>query len=181
MKYNIHLGGRGCDSRIFKITDEQYSYLKESGVEEENLSFEEIEEYFQKELLFDDADDYVVGPYLDEVWITVEDESGSQVFDGDSFGDETTDNSVWESIDSEGENYFVLEDYSKGTFFSFELETETFDINKLSFIIKEVAECRDIIVGLKYDGEDISDTKEYGDYWSKGFYYLLSEKWNRSE
>lgn len=178
MKYNINLGGRGCDSRIFKITDEQYTYLKESGVEDENLSYEEIGEYLGKELLFDDADDYVVGPYLDEVWITVEDESGNQIFDGDSFGDEIFDNNTWESLDVERDNYFVLEDYSKGNFFSFEVEDETFDINKLSFVLKEVAECRDIIVGIKYSGQDVSDTKEYGDYWSKGFYYLLSEKWN---
>lgn len=181
MKYNISLGGRGCDSRIFKITDEQYSYLKESGVEDENLSFEEIEEYFQKELLFDESDDYVSGPYLDEAWITVEDESGTQIYDGES-SEETIDGSEWISIDFEGkENYFVLEDYSKGTFFSFEVEAESFDINKLTFIIKEVAECRDIIVGAKYDGIDVTETKEWGDYWSKGFYYLLSEKWNVTE
>ena len=179
MKYNVSLGGRGSDCRVFRITDEQFSYLKESGVEEENLEFEEICEYLEKELLFDDADDYVIGPYLDEVWLVVEDENKNVIFESDNFPDDVLDNSEWIGCDLDGENYFVLEDYSKGEFFSIELETENFEINKLSFIVKEIAESRDFIVGLKYDGVDLTDTKEYGDYWSKGLYYLLSQKWNR--
>lgn len=180
MRYNINLGGRGSDCIIYKISDEQFEYLKENGVEEEKLEYEEICEYLQKELLFDDADDYVIGPYLDGLWLSVEDENKNIIFESDSLPDDVVDNSVWKSCQVEGENYFVLEDYSKGNFFSFEIEDDNFDINKLSFIIKDIAECRDLIVGIKYNQVDLSDTKEFGDYWSKGFYYLLSEKWNEN-
>jgi hypothetical protein len=179
MKYNISLGGRGSDCRIFRVSDEEFQYLKENGVEEENLEYEEICDYLQKELLFDEADEYVVGPYLDELYLVVQDEDKNVIFESESMPDDVIDNSVWESCQLEGENYFVIEDYSKGNFFSFEVENENFDINKLSFIVKEIAESRDFIVGLKYDGVDLTDTKEYGDYWSKGLYYLLSQKWNR--
>jgi hypothetical protein len=179
MKYNISLSGRGCDCRIFKIKDEEYLYLKENDVENEKLHFEEICEYLKKDLLFEDFDDCVTGAYLDESWITVEDEIGNQVFDGEPI-DSHLDNSEWISIDFEGkENYLALEDYSKGKFFTFNLESEIFEINKLSFIVKEVCEVRDIIIGVKYDGEDITDTMEFGDFWSKGFYYILSEKFKK--
>lgn len=182
MKYNISLSGRGSDSRIFKLKDTEYFYLKESGVEEDKLEFDDIEKYLKKELLFDDADEYVVGPYFDDVWVTVEDELGELIFEGDSFPDNVIDSSEWGSIEFEGsENYFVLEDYSKGNFLNFQVEDDVFDINKLSFIIKDIAEIRDIIIGVKYNGEDVTETIEYGDYWSKGFYYLLSEKFNKIE
>lgn len=176
MKFNISLGGRGCDSKVFKITDEQHSYLKESGVEEETLSTEEIEDYLQKDLIFGDFDDSVTGPYLDEAWITVTNETGNEVYNGEPLHENSSEGE-WVSVDFEGkENYLVVEEYSKGTFFSFEVESETFDINKLSFIVKELADSREIIIGAKYDGVDVTETKEYGDYWSKGSYYLLSER-----
>lgn len=181
MKWTINLGGRGADCKISKISDEQFIYLKESGVEEEALSYEEISEYLNKDLLFEDCDDYAIGPYLDEVWINVEDEDGNQVWEGDSLPEETFNNSKWISVPFENENYFVVEDYSKGVFFSVEIEDESFDINKLGFIVKEVAKSRDIIVGCVYGDIDLRDTKFYGDYWSKGFYYLLSEKFINHE
>jgi hypothetical protein len=176
MRWTINLGGKGSDCKIYKISDDQFVYLKESGVEEEALSYEEISEYLNKDLLFEDCDDYVIGPYLDKVWITIKDEDGNQVWEGDSLPDETLDNSTWVSVPFEGENYLVVEDYSKGVFFSVDVQDESFDISKLSFVIKEIAETREIIIGCKYDNIDLTDTKFYGDYQSKGFYYLVSEK-----
>jgi hypothetical protein len=42
-------------------------------------------------------------------------------------------------------------------------------------VIREVAEVRDIISGMIYNDEDISDTMEFSNYWSKGFYYIVYE------
>jgi hypothetical protein len=181
MKYKITLTGFGCDSRVFKITDEQYTYLKESGVEDDELSLGEIEDYLQKELFLDDFDDSIVGPYLDETFITVEDESGNEVYDGRPSTEKDDDNE-WVYIDFEGkENYFVLEDYSKGTFFVFEVESETFDVDKLSFLVKDIADSREIIIDAKYNGINVTKSDEYIDYWSKGIYYLLSKKQDDNE
>ena len=70
----------------------------------------------------------------------------------------------------------IIKNYSKGEFFTFRLETEEeFDPQKLKPVIYEVAEVRDIISGMIYGDDDISDSKEFCDYWSKGFYYIVYE------
>ena len=75
-------------------------------------------------------------------------------------------------------NNLTQQDDQKGNFFNYTLETEEeFDPKKLKPVIKEVAEVRDIISGMIYDDNDISDSMEFSNYWSKGFYYIVYENW----
>ena len=97
------------------------------------------------------------------------------------------ENTVWESEnDHEFDDYqleykfeddqvLVVEDYSKGIFYEYELELEQdFDSKLLVPIATEIAEKIEIITGLLYDESDLSYYKEYGDYWSKGLTFHLN-------
>ena len=173
MKYTISLSGRGGDIAIFPITEEQFNYLQENDVESDNMSYDEICEYLEFEDLFSSSEHMVTGAYLSECFISVmSEETGEEVWNSENDGGFT--DTEWKDGGIEGSDYLAVEDYVKGEFFTFYLETEEeFNPDKLIPIITEVAEVRDIITSFIYDGNDLSDTKEYSDYWSKGFNYIL--------
>ena len=69
--------------------------------------------------------------------------------------------------------YLLIEDYIKGNFFNYILETdEDFNPELLSSKLIELLDGRsELITDIKYDGQEME--KEYGDTSSKGFTYML--------
>ena len=172
--YKISLGGRGSECFIFPIDETQYQKLLNGDVESDKMELDDILETIEVEDIFD-SEISVLGAYDTEYYITVSDENGDEIWNSETESIDH-DNTQWVDVDIEGD-YLVIEDYSKGNFFNFYVETEDdFNPNKIGFIITEVADSRDIITSIKYDNEDLSDTKEYDDYWSKGFYYILKKR-----
>jgi len=176
MNYTISVSGRGADASLYPLTLEQAQELLEMGIQEDLMSMDEISDYLGVDEIYSSADHCVVGAYWGEHYITVtNDETGEEVWNSE--GDDDTDDTEWKDGGIEDSSYLVVEDYSKGEFFTFRLETEgEFDPIKLRPVISEVAEVRDLITGMIYDEVDISDSKEFGNYWSKGFYYIVYEK-----
>lgn len=174
MKYTISVSGRGADASLYPLTQEQAQELKEMGIEEDVMSMDEIADYLGVDEIFSSSEHCVVGAYYGEHYITVtNDETGEEIWNSEDFDFEDTG---WKDGGIEDSSYLVVEDYSKGEFFTFRLETEEeFDPQKLKPVIYEVAEVREIISGMIYGDEDISDSKEFCDYWSKGFYYIVYE------
>jgi len=97
------------------------------------------------------------------------------------------DDLIWESKnDHEFEDYIfefvfeedkslIIEDYTKGQFFQYDIELdEEFDPKKLKPIVTEIGERVEIITNFTYNETDLSLFKEYGDYWSKGLTYYLN-------
>lgn len=170
--YKISLGGRGSECFIFPLSEEQYKILLDGDVESEKMQHEDVLEILNVEDVFD-ADESVLGVYLDEYYVSVYDED-VEIWNSES--NEVDIDSKW--IEDEFNNtHLVIEDYSKGNFFNFFIETEEeFNPSKLSFLVTEVGQCRDLITSIKYDDIDLSDTKEFDDYWSKGLYYILIKR-----
>ena len=95
------------------------------------------------------------------------------------------DNVVWESsIEHEFEDcdfncvfdndkVLLVEDYIKGQFFSYVLDVEEFEAQKLLPVITEIGERIEIITDLTYDGASLIETKDWLDFWSKGVNYYL--------
>ena len=178
MKYKIQLGGRGCDIWIHEITEEQKQILKEGNVEVDQMDYDEIAEVLNRDSV-DDIDISYTGVYnrLDSIVIEVKDENDNLVFDSTKTEGWYFDNDTlmeYEDFDSvhQEENKLLVESYSKGNFFNFELETEEFDPKKLSPKVVEVGEAIEIITGLYYEGVELE--YEYDDYWGKGYYYHLT-------
>lgn len=174
MKYIISVSGRGADASLYPLTSDQAAELKSMGVEEDAMSMEEIADYLEVDEIYSSSEHVVTGAYWGEHYITVtNDETGEEVWNSE--GGEI-DDTEWKDGGIEDSSYLVVEDYCKGEFFTFYLETEEeFDPQKLKPVVYEVAEVRDIISGMIYGDEDISDTKEFCNYWSKGFYYIVYE------
>jgi hypothetical protein len=69
----------------------------------------------------------------------------------------------------------IVEDYTKGQFYIYEVELEKdFNPSLLVPIITEIGERVEIITDLMYNEVELSSYKEFGDYWSKGITYYLN-------
>lgn len=173
MKYRIVVSGRGGECYIHTLEEEQKIKLHESDVENDGCEPEVISEVLNKYDVFD-TDNIYLGPYNDPENFII------QVYN-------ENDDLIWESKnDHEFEDYdyqylfeteksLIVEDYSKGQFYEYELELdEEFDPKSLKPIVSEIGERVEIITDFTYNGTDLSFFKEYGDYWSKGITYYLN-------
>jgi hypothetical protein len=174
-KYKIKVGGRGAECYVFPLTDEQLTKLKAGKIVEEKMNMEDICDVLGVESVFDSELVYF-GPYDDSDLcdIKVLDENDELVVDlTDNWDYEITNNEDYIDVHCEEKN-LIVEDTCKGQFFEYEIETkEDFDVSKLSPIITEVGEYVNIITGLRYD-DKVLEVTDYGDYWSKGFYFYLT-------
>lgn len=175
-KYKINISGKGSETFVFPINEEQKQKLKEFDVEKSDIDFDEIGPILNVEYL-SDTDISYIGAYSDpELYhIEVENENGAIIWESDTkFYPE---DNVEEYLHND-EDVLLVEDYQKGTFFKYELELEEeFNPDSIKLVLKEIGERIEIITGLTYNGKDIEDYKDFGDTWSKGISYYLCEKY----
>jgi hypothetical protein len=177
MKYKIKLGGRGADIWVHDINEEQKKLLKEGNVTADKMEMDDIAKILNVNMV-DESDNVYTGVYdeQDAIVIEVRDESGNVIFDSTEEDEWYFDYETLMDYDNsefvhEGDNKFIVESYSKGNFFEFELECEEFDPIKLSPQLVEINERFQLITGLFYEGKELE--KEFDDYWGKGYYYHL--------
>lgn len=173
--YTIELTGRGAECYVFPLTDEQIVKLKIGGVVDEQMDIEDVCQVLGVESI-QDSDSIYTGLYDDSDLYSL------RILNEDNeLVEDLTDNWNYEMLDGEDyiENHYdeknlIVEDTCKGHFFNFALDIEEdFDSSKLSPIITEIGECVTLITGLRY-GDQVLSVNEYGDYWSKGFYFYLT-------
>jgi hypothetical protein len=171
MKYTIEVNGRGGENFIHKLTEEQYETLQDGGVEDNDMSQDQISEVLGTHFL--EAEEMITGIYTgsDNISITVKDESDEVVWESeDDFDFEEYEN-YYQFNDT---HYLSVEDYQKGNFFNYTLETdEEFNPEMLVAVLVELLDgCSELITDIKYKDHEM--IKDYGDTSSKGFTYMLN-------
>ncbi len=173
MKYTIDVGGQGSESFIFKLTEEQFEKL--SDLDLLNVELEQIIQILEVEDLFSSQETFI-GLYDgfnagEHCWITVKDESGELVWESD---EEFNFSEIEDLYLYNDEHYLLVDDYQKGTFFTYDLELdEEFNPEKISAQTVELLDgCLQLITDIRYGGEKI-DEKDWGDTRSKGLNYYL--------
>ena len=185
MKYTIEVNGKGAEAFIHKLTgyytqtnfyqiqstEEQYENLLEGGVEDDAMDVDEINEVLGMDFL--DSEDIITGIYTggENIQIIVKDEEGEVVWESDEDFEFEEYQDEYKFNDT---TYFSAEDYQKGNFFNYVLETdEDFNPELLSAVLVEILDGRsELITDIKYNGQEME--KEYGDTISKGFTYMLN-------
>lgn len=171
MKYTIEVHGKGAEAFIHKLTEDQYEQLQDGGVEDDAMDTDEISEVLGCDFL--ETEEIVTGIYLgsDNIQIIVKDESGEVVWESD---EEFEFEEYVDDYKFNDSNYFSAEDYQKGNFFNYVLETEEeFDPTLLIAETVELLDGRsDLIIDIKYRDHEME--KDYGDTTSKGFTYMLN-------
>lgn len=172
-KYKIIVGGRGGECYIHHIDTTKKVSLLSEDVEENQMETEDIAKILGVDFVTD-SDEIYLGPYYDpEVYlITVLDENENVVWESDNEHQFPDEGWNYEYTDSD---VLIVEDYVKGQFFTYDIELEQdFDPSKLAVMVTELAERIEVITDIIYNGVDLRDYKECGDYWSKGISYYLS-------
>ena len=171
MKYTIEVNAKGAEAFIHKITQEQYDAFQESGLEDDAMDTDEINEVLEVDFL--DTEEIITGIYpgSENIWITVTNEAGEVVWESDEDFDFAEYKNEYKFND---DLYFSAEDYQKGNFFNYQLETdEEFNPELLSAVLVEILDGRsDLIVDILYDDKEMK--KDYGDTTSKGFTWMLN-------
>jgi hypothetical protein len=172
MKYTIEVNGKGAEAFIHKLTEEQYETLQDGGVEEDQMDHDQISEILGVEFL--DTEDIITGIYPgggDNIQITVKDESGEVVWESE---DDFEFEEYVDEYQFNDTHYLSVEDYQKGNFFNYTLETdEDFNPEMLVAVSVELLDgCSELITDIKYKDHEM--VKDYGDTRSKGFNYMLN-------
>lgn len=174
-KYKIYLTGRGCDLYLYPLDEEKKNKIKEFELTSPDFDFEQVAPILGSEWPSDTEISYM-GTYNDpdNYLIIVEDENGKVIWESPQ--ELSITDGHFQSVHS-NEDIFVIEDYAKGSFFTFNVELEEdFNHEKLNTKVLEVADIFEIVVGLIYDDLDLEDFKDFDDTWSKGFSYYLCTK-----
>jgi len=172
MKYKISIFGKGSETYVFPISEEQKQKFVDMNIENSSLSLDDVLPVLSIEYLSDGEISFL-GTYADpELYqIQVEDENGEVVWESSEsfYPDDNDFQCVYDD-----DNFLLVEDYSKGTFFTYELELdEDFNPELINLIVKEIGERVELLTGITYNGNDIEENKDFGDTWSKGIYYHL--------
>ena len=173
-KFTISLGGRGSEVSVHNITEEQKEKLEHLNLDE--CAMEDVSHIlnFDDELSLIESDEIYIGAYPEHSQITVFDDNNEIIFNEDieklifeeMISDYTQGKEIYQPLK------LYVNDYIKGTFFTLDIDgTELFDIKKLELTYTDI-EGMDIITSFKYNGIE----SEFGDYWSKGLTYFLSNE-----
>jgi hypothetical protein len=172
-KYRIIVGGKGAECYVHRVNTDKRARLIEGKVEEDKMESEQIAEILGVDFVTD-SDDIFLGPYNDPelYYITVYDENENMVW-------ESSDKDLFDDVQMEfkfdSDEVLIVEDYTKGQFYIYEIELEKdFDPSLLVPVVTEIGERVEIITDLVYNEVELSYYKEFGDYWSKGITYYLN-------
>ena len=170
--FTIVLQGRGSEINCHSINTEQKEKLEHLDLD--NCILDDVGYIMGMDDTFEliESDDIYIGAYRENSQIIVFDESNDEVFS------ESCDKLFLSEIISENTKYkevynnlkLYVNDYIKGSLFTLDVEDENFDISLLEFHLTEI-EGLELITGISYKGIE----SDFGDYWSKGITFFLSE------
>jgi len=173
MKYKIEITGRGVDCYVHKITEFQKNDLIDNEIEMNVDSIDDVANILSIDDVFD-TDLVHTGFYNDSenynITIRyVDDNKTLELIE--YYFDDYEYTSIYRD-----DNYLIISDQVKGNILNYEIDIEDeLDIGKLKPVVLDLCENLEIITDFTYDGKDLTDNKEYGDYDSKGFSYYLNE------
>lgn len=175
MKYRIEISGRGGEIVVGTVSQDTYDYFDSHGViiEEYASDLENEQEVPEKFQPFEpgewhDCDDiaHEFGTDTDNTFITVTDEDNKVLLDNVDYSNllrlganSECDNIFPEDILEAGATFFVGQSYEKGLFYSFEVETDVFDVSRLTICTTDV-DGWELVTSIQYNGEDLEDLDE---------------------
>jgi hypothetical protein len=170
--YKIILGGKGAEVYPFQLNTEQYETLRDGGVEQDEMDYDQISEVLGVDTFFDCPDETIMGPYPNSFFVRVEDEEGNVVYQSEELN---SDNCDYEEKYCGDVAYLLIEDYCKGEHLVYDIPLEEdFEIEKLRFKVDDIG-CRvELVSGILYDEKEYNIYKSFGDTSSKGYYYHLA-------
>lgn len=174
-KFFLEVSGRSYEFFLEELSSEQYAYWSEHDEElgDALMGFasDEVPEDAILPNYYSDLD-REGGPVVEDCIVTVSDKEGNEVFCSPLSNLPcyvATNSGETKSLEERLNKGFYLriESGDKGSFFTAEFETETFDPKKLSFDSSDV-EGVEIVTAINYDEQELDDT---GSWSNTGKYF----------
>jgi hypothetical protein len=173
-KFTIDIHGRGSEINAHNISSEQKEKLNHLNLDE--CILEDVADILEFDDTFSliESDEIYIGAHPENSRLTVtqqdnetevfSDEINSLIF-SETISNKTSTTEIYQK------NKLYVNDNIKGTFFTLEFEGEKFEPEFLEIHFTEV-EGVELVSSFKYKGEECT----FGDYWSKGIVYFLSNE-----
>lgn len=180
MKYRIELSGRGGEVVLGNVKKEFYDFVEENNIDFEEYAsdwgfFDEYDIDIPEDIRpFEPGDWYEgddiahgCGPAIDDCYVSVLDGNDNIIYDALTFGafadlgaecDSGTEIYPTETLD-DGDVYYIGQSFEKGLFLVYEIEADSFDPAKLTFITTDY-DGWEIVTGAQYDSVDLDDLGE---------------------
>ena len=173
-KFTIAIHGRGSEINVHDVSTQQYEKLKHLNLDE--CILEDVADILELDDSFGliESEEIYIGAHPENSRLSVTQENeNSEVFSED-LSSLVFSEKIYEkasTIEVYQKNKLYVNDNIKGTFFTLDFEGEKFEPEKLELHFTEV-EGIELVSSFKYDGEEC----DFGDYWSKGITYFLSDE-----
>ena len=176
MKFRIEVSGRGGEIVIGRVSQDAYAYFEEHEIDVDEYATSWDNDYEVPEELqpfvpgeWHDCDDiaHEFGSDVDDTFITVTDADDNVLLDNVDYSNlikigvnvECEDDIDPDDILEAGAVCFIGQSHDKGLFYSFEVETDAFDVSRLTLYTVEV-DGWGLVTNIQYNGEDLEDLGE---------------------
>lgn len=172
MKFRIEVSGYGGEVVIGRVSQDAYAYLEEHEIDLDEYASDwdnecavpvESQPFPPGE--WHDCDDvaHEYGPDTENTFVTVTDSDNNVLLDNVDYPNLIRmgakidcDNVDTKDILESDEIYFMGQSHEKGLFYSFEVETDVFDVSKLTVSTTDV-DGWELVTNISYNGEDLED------------------------
>ena len=175
MKYRIEVSGYGGEIVIGRVSQNVYDYFDENNIDLEEYASEwdndfgvPVESQPFPPGQWHSCDDvaHEFGPDPENTFVTVTDSDNNVLLDnidypvliklGAKIDCDTVDTKDILEADAA---YFMGQSYERGLFYSLELETDVFDVSKLT-ISTTTVDGWELVTNISYNGEDLEDLED---------------------
>lgn len=173
-KFTIDIHGRGSEINAHNISSEQKEKLNRLNLDE--CILEDVADILEFDDTFSliESDEIYIGAHPENSRLTVtQQDNETEVFSDEinSLIFSETISNLTSTTEIYQKNKLYVNDNIKGNFFTLEFEGEKFEPQFLEIHFTEI-EGIELVSSFKYKEEECT----FGDYWSKGIVYFLSNE-----
>jgi hypothetical protein len=178
MTYTITISGQGRECRLHLLTDNQWQFLDERGIDYQSMTFTELTNYL--DVVYDEGEKDITGTYANAPHsnVIVRDSDGEVVYDSSQIEAEAFEKFIfnsphWIGTDIDDKKWVCIGLNIRGEFMEFTVENEVFDLTKFNLEVTNIGDRIELITGAYYDGSKLSPNW-VDNYKEQGFQFFLN-------
>jgi hypothetical protein len=178
MTYTISISGQGRECRLHLLTDKQWQFLDERGIDYQSMTLTELTDYL--DVVYDEGEKDITGTYANapQSNVFVRDSDGQVVYDSSQIEADAFDKFIfnsphWIGTGIDEKKWVCIGLNIRGEFMELTFEADAFDLTKLNLEVTNIGDRIELITGAYYDGSKLAP-KWVDDYKEQGFQFFLN-------
>ena len=178
MIYTVSISGYGRECRLHLLTDKQWAFLDERGIDYQSMTLTELTDYLG--VAYDEGEKDITGTYANapQSNVMVRDADGKVVYDSSeieagTFEKFIFDSPNWIGTDIDDKKWVCIGLNLRGDFMEFTIDAEAFDLTNFSLEVTNIGDRIELITGAYYGGNKLSPNW-VDNYKEQGFQFFLN-------